>query len=312
VAQQFNGFSQLQEVSASLEYKLLRMTSLASMLTAGAAIVYDGLVTRSIPALGIEVVSVGIFAVFFWAAKDPRRSTTLKFYFLGVLWLMMNLAFRYTGGLGDSFVALLLLAATVTIILVPAKQWPFAVGFMVADIVAMIVAENLFPEIRRILGPDQRDRVLVTSHIFLAISFVILMLMVGYLKLRYDELRNIAIEQNARLMDTNRRLSIVNDDLHKKNDAIAVLNANLETSVAHRTAEISAYQQRLLDLAFFHSHRMRGPLANILGLIDVLPERNGEDETNRLIGLMKQEAKKLDTNLHEVTDELQRSRDKSD
>jgi signal transduction histidine kinase len=157
------------------------------------------------------------------------------------------------------------------------------------------------------LGPEHRLRILFNSHIFLVICYAALVFMVLFLKSRYDELRSVSIEQNALLQQINDKLNLINDDLKWKNDAIAALNASLETKVEIRTAEIRAYQKRLLDIAFFQSHRMRGPLANILGILNLVQDESDTLEIRRLNTLMKAEANKLDDNLREMQQVLDNS-----
>jgi tetratricopeptide (TPR) repeat protein len=68
---------------------------------------------------------------------------------------------------------------------------------------------------------------------------------------------NIQIQQQAR-------------DLKIANDEIAVINENLHGIVVEKSSTIDEQNERLVEYTFHNSHRVRGPLTRILGLIDVV------------------------------------------
>ena len=60
---------------------------------------------------------------------------------------------------------------------------------------------------------------------------------------------------------------VQSEELRATNEEMEATNANLEQLVKNRTAIIENQNLRLREYAYFNSHRVRGPLARILGLV---------------------------------------------
>ncbi|KAA8486808.1 hypothetical protein F1649_00930 [Arcticibacter tournemirensis] len=58
--------------------------------------------------------------------------------------------------------------------------------------------------------------------------------------------------------------------------------------------------QTLQEVAFYQSHLVRAPLANILGLADLLTMYNSEDDIQDIIVLLKESAAQLDTVIKKI------------
>jgi signal transduction histidine kinase len=297
----------LHAFAITLENRLFHRATLASVLMALSLLIYSSLYAGNVYAIIVECICVVVFAGFYIASRDLSKAERLRTPFLISLWVLLNAGYLFGRGLGDSYVSIILVVVVITLILIPKRLRLTTLVIVSINLAAMITAEYIWPDLRPILGPEHRLRILFNSHIFLVICYAALVFMVLFLKSRYDELRSVSIEQNALLQQINDKLNLINDDLKWKNDAIAALNASLETKVEIRTAEIRAYQKRLLDIAFFQSHRMRGPLANILGILNLVQDESDTLEIRRLNTLMKAEANKLDDNLREMQQVLDNS-----
>ncbi|MEM0996227.1 MAG: tetratricopeptide repeat protein [Bacteroidota bacterium] len=66
-----------------------------------------------------------------------------------------------------------------------------------------------------------------------------------------------------------RRIRQINRKLAARTKEIGFLNDNLECLVADRTAELDRSQEQLQDYLFTNSHRVRGPIVRILGLLQL-------------------------------------------
>ncbi|MTI41422.1 tetratricopeptide repeat protein, partial [Fulvivirga lutimaris] len=58
--------------------------------------------------------------------------------------------------------------------------------------------------------------------------------------------------------------------LQEMNDNLENSNQNLEEKIRQRTEQLREQNKVLSDYAFFHAHELRAPVANILGLIELL------------------------------------------
>jgi signal transduction histidine kinase len=73
--------------------------------------------------------------------------------------------------------------------------------------------------------------------------------------------------ERRRVFETNEKLEQANAEVYAQNEVIASYNRSLEVLVDDRTKDIQSLNQKLIEYAFFNSHKVRGPLARILGLI---------------------------------------------
>lgn len=98
--------------------------------------------------------------------------------------------------------------------------------------------------------------------IFLGFSYrFILFCVLGYvIKTEYEKERRQVYKQNIEIKKQHREIQIQKEKLLQ-------INESLEMMVKERTSEIELQNQKLIDYANFNSHKVRGPLARILGLI---------------------------------------------
>lgn len=77
-----------------------------------------------------------------------------------------------------------------------------------------------------------------------------------------------------------------------------------------RTKDISEQKEKLLQYAFFNSHKVRAPLANILGAVDILEESFNDlnpDERDLMLNTIKKESQRLDSEVRYVQDIIHES-----
>lgn len=81
----------------------------------------------------------------------------------------------------------------------------------------------------------------------------------------------------------NRNNRKAKDDLIKLNGEINAMNENLEQIVHQRTEQIKHQHEKLVGYAFFTAHEVRGPLARILGLIELAKLKDLDQEDRQQI-----------------------------
>jgi len=104
----------------------------------------------------------------------------------------------------------------------------------------------------------------------------------------------------------NLQLKDANEDVVRKNHLIELANQNLEKKVAERTSSIASLNKKLIEYSFHNSHRVRGPLARILGLLNLMnifferhDTRNGEEKM--YFEMLNKSAEELDASIHDIT-----------
>ncbi len=114
--------------------------------------------------------------------------------------------------------------------------------------------------------------------------------------------------QTEQLANQRDYIEIKNNEIIEQKDELAAINENLDALVKDRTAKIAELNQQLIEYAFFNSHKVRGPLARILGLIQLfeLEEANRPHSEKALFYAeqLKSSALELDAIIHEINNIL--------
>ncbi len=92
--------------------------------------------------------------------------------------------------------------------------------------------------------------------------------------------------------------SCTNIHEHKKQQMLAV--ENLSNSLSEASEKISSKDKTLKEIAYNQSHLVRRPLANILGLVDMLEITEETSENSAIISMLKQSAAELDMMVKDI------------
>lgn len=114
-------------------------------------------------------------------------------------------------------------------------------------------------------------------------------------------------KERKRVFETNEKLEEANAEVYAQNEVIASYNRSLEILVEERTKNIQSLNQKLIEYAFFNSHKVRGPLARILGLVYLirLTTASNKDESIHFvddqINMLEKSATELDDVIKAIT-----------
>lgn len=117
----------------------------------------------------------------------------------------------------------------------------------------------------------------------------------------------LAIIFGFKLYRLNKNNAHANDALLKLNKEINQMNENLESLVQERTEEIKIQNQKLIEYTFFTAHEIRGPVARILGLIELakLKDLNDEDK-DQIMVRMEEASNELDEVIRTINRKLEK------
>ncbi len=101
------------------------------------------------------------------------------------------------------------------------------------------------------------------------------------------------------------KLETQSQKLIESNKQINEINTNLESIIQQRTSIIESQNQRLISYAYMNSHKIRGPVATLLGLVTLLEDDQNIDIQAGLIKNSKDTIRKLDAIIHDVNSQLQ-------
>ena len=151
------------------------------------------------------------------------------------------------------------------------------------------------------------------THIFeICITLEMLFLAVGLSK-KIEDIKNHKkqlLEENLKMVENqNQELELLvkartfelvtqNEEIKSQQEEILALNNQLEDLVEKRTNQLIIRNKRIQEYAFSNSHKVRAPLARILGLCQLASI--GEDDKNKLFELIDYSAQELDIIVREM------------
>lgn len=105
-------------------------------------------------------------------------------------------------------------------------------------------------------------------------------------------------------------LEISNREIKLQAQEIEHINQNLENIVKERTLELEKKNNALEDAAFINAHKLRSPVASILGLVNLIKKEPLSDEVKDILSHLDNSAKNLDEIVSEITATLEKSQRK--
>jgi GAF domain-containing protein len=101
-------------------------------------------------------------------------------------------------------------------------------------------------------------------------------------------------DYEKRIREMNRKVSTTNEQLLHKTEEIERANQLLEERVTERTKALTLQNKHLAEYAFINSHVLRGPVARVMGLVDVLEMETSPDSAREIMSRLRETANELD------------------
>ena len=118
---------------------------------------------------------------------------------------------------------------------------------------------------------------------------------------KLDELNKHLMAVNKEVHSKNEELKASGEELQASEEELKLINENLNTLVEHRTQALIKQNEKLIQHAFINAHKVRSPLARILGLVNLIKyEVQLEDKGKDLFDRLELSANDLDDVLKEV------------
>jgi signal transduction histidine kinase len=127
-------------------------------------------------------------------------------------------------------------------------------------------------------------------------------------KLVYDKLvLERRVEERTREIQKNtEEIQAQNEEIMAQAEEIKGINENLEMLVHQRTAELEKKNRALEEYAFINAHKLRSPVASIMGLVNLLSKTNLDGEAKAINQHLKQSADELDSIVRSITQAIER------
>lgn len=108
---------------------------------------------------------------------------------------------------------------------------------------------------------------------------------------------------------TTRLLRLQKKEIESQSELIKSINASLEGIVKERTIELERRNKALEEYAFITAHKLRAPLASILGLVSLIQRIKLNEEDRILVSHLEVTSKNLDTIIYSIIDAIERKED---
>ncbi len=111
------------------------------------------------------------------------------------------------------------------------------------------------------------------------LNIVILTILLSLFRLAMDQEQKNLEGQYLEISELNESLNQKSKELEQYNLEIKTLQENLEEIVKQRSEQLEEENRLDLEYAFINAHLIRAPIANIMGLIEIVEDSNSEKIT---------------------------------
>ncbi len=156
---------------------------------------------------------------------------------------------------------------------------------------ANVAAREL--ELKASLANHQKQLAITLAAIVAVIMLVGIMVILLY---HYRQSKR----NHDRLQQMHAAIQAQAKELEEAYDKIRQHNIELEGNIEVRTRQLNQQNRQLIQYAFFNAHKVRGPLARILGLVNLLPKAEHQTEFRFILDRLNESAHELDKVVHEI------------
>jgi tetratricopeptide (TPR) repeat protein len=110
--------------------------------------------------------------------------------------------------------------------------------------------------------------------------------------------------QRRKIQEQKEAIEVQATALIKLNDELQELNKTLEARITERTNQLTIQNQRLTDYTFVNAHKLRAPVASILGLLNLISQVP-DNERPVLLAHLKTCGEQLDATIHDLSRSLE-------
>lgn len=115
-------------------------------------------------------------------------------------------------------------------------------------------------------------------------------------------------ELDLKIAEKTKELQTANDEISAQNEEMLQMNEKLEQTVLERSNMLIQQNQYLKDYAFTNAHKVRGPLARILGLAMLIEREKNNPEVFTYIEYILESAYELDEVIKYMDDILNKAK----
>jgi ligand-binding sensor domain-containing protein len=121
------------------------------------------------------------------------------------------------------------------------------------------------------------------------------------IRMRISRVQQQKSKLKRQVRKRTQKIMRMHEELKSQSKEIKSINENLEAMVKTRTQELERKNKALKEYAYINAHKVRGPVASMLGLIDLIERTKLTAEAGQMFEYLKKSADDLDSIVHSVT-----------
>jgi len=285
----------LNQNGISLEDRLFKNALYIGLTAIAILLVFDSIFSKDYISVAIEGVAGVFFISYYFILKSRPVSEQLRYMFSIILAIIMNIGWISGGGISLLLSSINFLVLGFILMINDSRYYKLIFLIFFVDYALLFVLEyyyhfNLSPNYEP-AKPELIKQYLVTLILYIFGGYLIV-----FLKLNYNKERSDLKEANILLQEKSDEISQQNEELtaaketlnnvikkieHQTNELMSI-KGSLEEKVNERTKDLLKLNERLIaqnqqleQYAYITSHNLKAPVAQIKGLIHLLPVDNG-------------------------------------
>jgi len=128
----------------------------------------------------------------------------------------------------------------------------------------------------------------------------------SFIRFRERKLLKDKRELEAKVKERTEEIQLKTEEIKTQAEEIKGINENLESLVKERTNELEIKNIALEQYAFINAHKLRSPVASILGLINLMKSIPLSDDDKVYLEHLNQSAKNLDAVVSSITEAIEK------
>lgn len=145
-----------------------------------------------------------------------------------------------------------------------------------------------------------------TNGFYMFFLALIIFALFSFVKWREKKLKEEKLELEKIIYERTMEIERSAEEIKAQAEEIQGINENLEALVHARTAELEHKNKALEEYAFINAHKLRAPVASILGLINLMKSMPLSEAEKDCLDHLVVSSKKLDEVVNSITQAIER------
>ncbi len=259
--------------------------------------VYNLLVIPNVWLLSLDFIFFTILVVVFLLFKKHGILNRLVAPILLFILIMLSVFYFFHGGYRGIILFYFIIVAYSYSVLLTGYRRNILLVFHALLFAGLIVIQLYYPQWIRQTEYSNPD-----FHYLLGFVLAIAYIIYGGIIVRkdYERTSRVIQKQKMEAVEKSNEIQKKNEELNEKAFQIERINKRLSQMIEDKTARLEKQNYQLIEYAFFNSHKVRGPLARVMGLVELLKNTDSMDDRILYLKKLEESAAELDLVINEI------------